>query len=424
MRILVCLLFPLVLAAEDHTLTLRQAIDQALKLNPDVVLAKLEEQRTALAVKISRDPFFPKVYVGSGLAYTNGFPMSIEGAAPSLVQAKSIASIFNKPLSLRVQQSEENVRGAGIEREIRQEEIAHRTALLFLDAVRWARAASTLRQQISSLEKSAETVKLRVAEGRELEIEQKRAALAVARARQSLDSAEQSGAYTESALATVLGFPADDRVKPASAEALSLDMPESEESSIQGALSQSRELKKIDSAILAKGFELKSHRAARLPTVDLVAQYGLFAKFNNYEDFFRSFSRHNGLLGVSFQLPVVPPRSSAAQAAQVELELTRLKTQSAETRNRISLETRRAWRNVSLLERSREVARLALDVARDQVSVVLAQMEEGRAGLKQLEEARAAEQERWLEYYDSQGAVERARIDLLRQTGTLAVAIR
>lgn len=412
------------LSAEERVLTLRQAIDLALRQNPDVVMARLDEQKAALAVKVARDPFFPKVYAGSGLAYTNGFPMSIEGSAPSIFQAKSIVSIYNKPQSLRVAQSAENARTAGIERELKQDEIAHQTALLYLDSVRWARVADAVRQQIGSLEKADETIRLRVREGRELEIESKRAALGIARARQRSEAAAQNLDYAQASLAVVLGYAAGDRVRASPGEALPLTGPGDEQGSVGSALSQSRELKRIESAIVAKGHEIASHRAARLPTIDFVAQYGLFGKFNNYEDYFNRFSRHNGLIGVSLQVPLVAPRAAAAQASQAEIEVNRLRTQAADARNRIAVETQRAWRSVGVMERSREVARLALDVAREQVNLLLAQMEEGRASLRQLEEARAAEQERWLEYYDAQAGVDRARLDLLKQTGTLIAAVR
>src|SRR5215472_1511745 len=67
--------------ADVIPMTLRQAVDTALKQNPDVTLARLDEQKARMAVRVARDPFVPRIIVGSGLAYSNGFPMSIEGAA-------------------------------------------------------------------------------------------------------------------------------------------------------------------------------------------------------------------------------------------------------------------------------------------------------------------------------------------------------
>jgi hypothetical protein len=76
-------------SAEVHTLTLREALDIALKQNPDVILARLDQRHARAQVTIVNDAFVPKVFVGSGAAYTNGFPMSIDGNAPAVLQAKT-----------------------------------------------------------------------------------------------------------------------------------------------------------------------------------------------------------------------------------------------------------------------------------------------------------------------------------------------
>src|SRR5947209_800848 len=76
------------------------------------LLARLDEVKARQAVRSARDPFFPRLVVGSGLAYSNGFPMSIEGSAPSIVQAQARAFIFNRPQSYQVAVAKENVRGA------------------------------------------------------------------------------------------------------------------------------------------------------------------------------------------------------------------------------------------------------------------------------------------------------------------------
>src|SRR5215471_4639178 len=85
------------LRAEVHTMTLRQAVALAVRQNPDIGLARLDEENARHAVRTARDPFLPRLVVGSGLAYTNGFPMSIEGSAPSIVQARASQYLFNRP---------------------------------------------------------------------------------------------------------------------------------------------------------------------------------------------------------------------------------------------------------------------------------------------------------------------------------------
>jgi hypothetical protein len=70
------------------------------------------------------------------------------------------------------------------------------------------------------------------------------------------------------------------------------------------------------------------------------------------------------------------------------------------------------------------VARLDLDVAREQLSVQLARMEEGRSTLKEVEELRVAEQEKWIAYFGAQASLEHARFALLERTGGLLAALR
>jgi hypothetical protein len=58
------------------------------------------------------------------------------------------------------------------------------------------------------------------------------------------------------------------------------------------------------------------------------------------------------------------------------------------------------------------------------LSVILAQMNEGRASLRQVEEARFNENEKWIAFYDAQFNAERARLNVLRQTGEMMAALK
>jgi outer membrane protein TolC len=421
----VVFLFSAAAFAETRTLTLKEAVDLALKQSPDLLLARLDEQRAEQAVRIARDPFTPKVVAGSGLAYTTGFPMSIEGSSPSIIQARVVQSLYNRPQSYQVALARENARTASLDSDAKRDEVVLRTAVLYVDAQGAARMAQAAWEQCAALEKVAETIGARVTEGRELQIEKKRAALNLARARARAEQLRADREYAEESLATVLGLDPSERVQVSLDDARPpLPLPESEEAVAASALEHSHEIRRLESALLAKGYELRSHKAARLPTMDLVAQYGLFARFNNYEDYFQRFERHNAQIGVSFQLPFLAGSGPSARAAQAEIDAAKLRTEMNRTRNRISTEARRAFQQLQNAQAAAEVARLDLDVAREQLSILLAQMSEGRATLRQVEEARFTELEKWLTLYDTQSAVERARYELLRYTGDLVAALR
>ncbi|HUK19518.1 MAG TPA: TolC family protein, partial [Bryobacteraceae bacterium] len=420
MRTTACLLFAvLALArAEDHTLTLRQAMDLAARQNPDIALARLDEMKARAAVRVARDPFLPHVTVGSGLAYSNGFPMSIEGSAPSVVQASATQFLFNRPQSFQVAQAKEDARGAAIAVTGKRDEVAFRIASLYVDAERAGRIGTLARKSIEDQQAILDVVHAQVAEGRALPLAEKQVALNLARARQLSESLEDDRATAETALAMALGFPAEDRVHAVAEDRAAPLLPASEESAVQKAVESSPELRQIESQISSKQLELRGARAGRLPRADLVAQYGMLAKFNNYAEFFNHFQRNNGEIGVAFQLPIFRP-GVGSQMAETEVDLSRLKIELANARNRLSADLQQAFRAVRKAESSANVARLDLEVAREQLSVDLAQLQEGRLGMSQVEEARLEENDKWIAFYDAQYALEKSRWNVLRLTGTL-----
>ncbi len=421
---LACVLCGVALNAEVKTMTLREAVDLAMLQNPEITLARLDEQKAKFGVRIARDPFSPRVYAGSGIGFTYGIPQSIDGAAPSIAQIRASMAVYNRPQSYRATQARQEERTAQIEVTRQQDEAAFRTASLYLSAEQVARAAELQRKQIESLNKVRETIQARVKEGRELPIEDKKAELATARAKHRLTELESDREVLESDLAMVLGLPAQDRVRPSREDRVALTVPATEEESIAAALEGSKEIKALESKMQAKNLEVKSYLAERYPKMDLVSSYALLAKFNNFEDYYRRFQRNNFQVGLSVSIPLLVPPSARAYASQAEVEVTRLRTQVSQTRNKIASGVREAYQGMHKSESARDLAKLDLDVAREQVSLLMARYEEGRAPLRELEEARIAEGAKWVEYFGAQSSVERAKLDLLRHTGTLTAALK
>jgi outer membrane protein TolC len=410
------------LRAETHPMTLRQAAEAAMKQNPDVFLAHMEEDKARAGVRIARQPFMPRVVVGSGLAYSDGFPMSIEGSAPSVMQANAVATIFNRPLSFQVAQAKEDARGAAIAVTAKRDEVAYRITALFLEAERAARLGSLARKAVESQQTVLDTVHAQVAEGRALPLAEKQAALALARASQAAENLDDAQAAAETSLAIALGFSAQDRVHPAERDRPLPALPESQDRAIQTALDSNVELRQLQSQLMSKELERRGQKAGRLPRMDLVAQYGMLAQFNNYSEFFQKFQRNNVELGVSFQLPLFSP-AVGAQVSQTDADLNRLRVEMTSARNRIAADIQESFREVRKAETAANVARLDLEVARAQLDVTLAQMREGRAPLRQVEEARLLENDKWMAFHDAQFTVEKARWNVLRFTGGLLPAI-
>lgn len=405
-------------------MTLREAVDLAMRQNPEITLARLDEQKAKFGVRIARDPFSPRVYAGSGVGYTYGIPQSVDGSVPSIVQVRASMAVYNRPQSYRATQAKQEERSASLEVTRQQDDAAFRTASLFLSAEQVARAAELQRKQIESLNKVRETVQVRVKEGRELPIEDKKAELAIARAKHRLTELESDQETLETDLAMVLGLPSQDRVRPSREDRAALAIPATEEESIAAALEANKDIKVLESKMQSKNLEVKSYLAERYPKMDLVSSYALLAKFNNFEDFYRRFQRNNAQIGLSISVPLLVPPSARAYASQAEVEVTRLRTQVSQMRNKVSASVREAYQGMHKAESARDLAKLDLEVARDQVNVLMARYEEGRAPLRELEEARILEGAKWVQYFGAQASVERAKLDVLRHTGTLTAALK
>src|SRR5262245_26797622 len=91
----ICLVFPVMLAAQDQeSLNLKQAVEKALQNSREVAQAQLQYDVSRRAVDVNRAVFKPNLYTGSGIAYTHGFPQTVSGAAPSIVNLSYVQTVF------------------------------------------------------------------------------------------------------------------------------------------------------------------------------------------------------------------------------------------------------------------------------------------------------------------------------------------
>ena len=61
-------------------------------------IAAINQWRAEQAYKELRNNYIPQLTIGSGLGYTYGFPLTLEGAAPSLANATTLQSFYNPAL--------------------------------------------------------------------------------------------------------------------------------------------------------------------------------------------------------------------------------------------------------------------------------------------------------------------------------------
>ncbi|MGH9638645.1 MAG: TolC family protein [Bryobacteraceae bacterium] len=411
-------------AAEVHALTLRQALDIASRQNPDVLLARLDQQHAEAGIRIANDPFRPKVYAGSGLAYTYGYPNSIDGSAPSVFQMRTDMQLYNRPDRYQAAAASQSARAADYGAQAKEDDVAYRTADLFLTASQIEREEQAIKDQLPSLRKVVEITHAGVEEGSRLPVDLKQAQVNLEVASQQLGADRLDNDYYEMMLAMALGYPATDRVKPLDSDVTDVTAPASAKVAIADALKNNKKVRQLQSSILTKELVLRSYKAERWPQVSLVAQYSLFAPFANYTQYFKNFQYNNAQIGAAITIPVLLGSARGGHEEQTSIEMAKLRVQLDQLRNQIIANTKRSYQQWEKAKTLRDLTREQLELARQELTVKLAQNGEGKLPMSDVEQARVDEENRWVGLYAADAQVTRAKFAILRQMGALYSSVR
>lgn len=421
MRLLLLLAaLPLTLCAEQ--LTLQQCVARALENSADLRAAHAAQERAHEAYREARAQFIPNLVIGSGLAATRGMPLSIEGSAPSLFQVQSTALVLNQPQRHAIREAQQMWQSAESAAMHRRDQVAYQTAAAYLELHTVQRSMQYGKREIESATKIEQATAERVKEGREIPLEQARARLAVAKLRERTTGLEGRIAVLQQTLRALTGSQTD--IETTDSTLAPVEMPRTTEAAIERAIAEQQDLRRLEREVLARESRVKSERAQRWPQFELIGQYAMLSRTNNYDRFFRDFERHNAQLGVAMRFTIFDGNRIGARVGQAEADLAQARATLASARGTVSIDTAKAWRTVQQQEAAREVARLELDVARESLNVSLARFEEGRIPAAELERARSDESARWIAYLDANFQLERARLELHRQTGTLLAALQ
>ena len=184
------------------------------------------------------------------------------------------------------------------------------------------------------------------------------------------------------------------------------------------AMQDNTDLRLAQSDVTGKEFRLNGEKHGHWPTLELVSVYSLLAKFNNYEQFFRTFQRNNFNAGIQVQVPIFSA-STKANIALAQTNLLASKAVLSSRQNQVSADVRRKTRRVRETDAGKEVARLELQLAQQNLQDLQARFEEGKAGLREVEKARLDENEKWMALLDATFARQQAQLDLLKTAGQL-----
>jgi len=404
-------------AQQPETLPLKQALALALQHSHDVAVAQARYDVAANAARLNASTFRPSVYTGSGAAYTYGFPQTPGGAAPSIVDLSYEQTLFNASARGQVLAANERTQVQSLELEKTRNAVTVQTSAAYLELGKVRHSLDLARSQLEGSARILDFTSQRVSEGRELRIEVTRGELAEARLKQRVVQLEGQERVLQRELAALLGLPSDQRIE-VDPTPLSLSDQQRETDLIDRALVTNLDLRQAEHERLAREHVVAGEERIKWPTVDMFGEYGLFARFNNFQDYYRTFQQNNFTIGVQIRIPIVSGQRSATLAlAKSELTLSEMEVK--ETRQRVELEVARQYQRLRELEAAREVARLEVKVAQENVQVLQARFEEGRSNLRDIERARLEENDKWLDFLNTDYDRQKAQLELLNLTGDL-----
>jgi outer membrane protein len=404
-------------SAAPVAVTLKRAIELALQNSKELQVAKIQASVADHAAQITKAQFMPNLYAGSGAGYTNGIPETPGARAPSVFNVTYTEQVFNEPLRGQAKEMQEQARAQKIALEEARSNVITRTAMAYLELGKVRHSLELLRKEQESAEKILQVTQERQSEGFELPVEVTKAQLIKARVVQRVLQLEEREDQLEVFLRYQLGLPETQAID-VTPEDLPGEAEQAGDNLIAAALANNTGLRLAESDVRAKEFRLKGERRGYFPTLELVSIYSVLAKFNNYTEFFNHFQRNNYNAGIDAHVPIFSAQLKA-NVGLAQVNLAAAKATLANKRTELTADVRQKTRRVREMDAAKEVARLELQLAQQNVAVLQAQFGEGRLNLKDMEKARLDENDKWMEYLDANFQKQQAQLDLLKTAGQL-----
>lgn len=398
-------------------LTLRRAVELALQNSKEIQVAKIQASVADHAAQITRAQFMPNLYAGSGAGYTNGIPETPGGRAPSVFNVTYTEQVFNEPLRGQAKEQQQQAQAQKIALEEARSSVISRTAMAYLELAKVRHSLELLRNEQESADKILQVTQERESQGFELPVEVTKAQLIKARVVQRILQLEEREDELEVFLRYQLGL-SDTQAIEVTPEDLPGEAEQAGDNLIAAALSNNTDLRLAESDVRAKEFRLKGEKRGYLPTLELVSIYSVLARFNNYSEFFNHFQRNNYNAGIDMHVPIFSAQIRAnIGLAQVNLDAAKANLSSKRTE--LTADVRQKTRRVRELDAAKEVARLELQLAQQNVAVLQAQFGAGKLSLPDMERARLDENDKWMAYLDANFQKQQSQLDLLKTAGQL-----
>ncbi len=400
-------------------LPLERAIRLALAHSTSSAIANADVQKAFASYRELRNNYLPQLFAGSGLGYTYGYPLSIEGSAPALATAVVQSSVYNPAQRQFLGAAKIEWHAAELQNKDQRNAVIQDVALTYAELAKWEARLARLQQDQAQAQQMEEAVTNRLHEGVDSAVDLNKARLVAARVRLHQAEARGSADVLRRHLSTLTGLPVSSiEIEPETIPALPPVAAEQDLS--EKAIATSPTVKIAEQHSLAEAMRASGEHRSLLPSIDFSAQYARFSTFNNYTRYFPAgtFQRDNATIGFAFRIPLFNA-SQRARTEAAEADALKAKKQAEAARNQVAEETLKLQRAAEQLEAAREVAELEYQLAQSGLEAAQTRIDAKTGTLHELADARAQAAERFLLFQDADFEYQRVRMTLLRATGDL-----
>jgi outer membrane protein TolC len=414
-------LFAAVLTILGHgqaePLPLERAIRLALAHSTSSAIAGADVQRAFASYRELRNNYIPQLVVGSGLGWSYGFPLSIEGSAPALVNAVAQSSVFNPAQRQFLGAAKIDWHASEFQDKDQRNAVIQDVALTYAELAKWEARLQHLQQDEAEAQKMEQAVSERLQEGVDSSVDLNKAKLVAARVRLHRAEARGNADVLRRHLSTLTGLPVSS-IELAPETIPALPPVASEEDLSEKAIASSPAIKFAEQHSLAESMRAAGEHRSLLPSIDFSAQYARLSTFNNYSQYYTHFQADNATVGFALRIPIFNA-SQRARADAAAAEALKAKKQAEATRNQVAEETLKLQRAAEQLEAAREVAQLEYQLAQSGLEAAQTRIDAKTGTLHELADARVQAAERFLLFQDADFEYQRVRMNLLRATGDL-----
>lgn len=432
-RLLLSFLFVLgSVSVRCEQVTFERALQLALKHSPTIGMAAADMMKAQQAYLETRNAYLPNLVLGSGIGYSYGYPLSIEGSAPTIFNVNYQSTLYSPSLSEFKKSAKLEWSAATKDSQDKRKDVILDTALTYIQLDKLASELKILKTQEDESNKLANIVAQRVQQGIDSQVELTKSKLLAARVRMRMAELEGNADVLRSSLSQLTGLPAQS-IETSTESIPKLPEIDQHADLPSKALDNSIAVKVATERADAQQFRAKGEWKALYPSFDLAAQYGLFSNYNNYEDFFRKFQRNNATFGVGIRFPVLN-FAQRAKAGEADADAIKARKQVEAVKNQVSEETLKLQRAVRQLAAAQQVAELEYQLAQSEAEATLIRAETGVTApanpnepsapastvtARDVANARIQASDKYSQYLDTTFEYDKARLQLLRAVGEL-----